>query len=69
MEINNSVLSPKNEYLYNKKELQEETQTYDYGARFYDPVIARWNTIDPLSELSRRWSPYNYVENNPNQVN
>ncbi|HEY8783999.1 MAG TPA: DUF6443 domain-containing protein [Mucilaginibacter sp.] len=65
MEINNSVLSPKNEYLYNKKELQEETQTYDYGARFYDPVIARWNTIDPLSELSRRWSPYNYVENNP----
>lgn len=65
LEINNSVLSPKNEYLYNKKELQEETQEYDYGARFYDPVIARWNTIDPLAEKSRRWSPYNYVEDNP----
>ncbi|WP_377021236.1 RHS repeat domain-containing protein [Mucilaginibacter angelicae] len=59
------VASPKNEYLYNHKELQEETGLYDYGARYYDPLIGRLNTVDNKAEKYQGISSYAYAVNNP----
>lgn len=38
---------------------------YDYGARWYDPILARFTTVDPLCEKYYSISPYAYCANNP----
>ena len=54
-------------YKFNGMEWQDEfdVNMYDFGARNYDPALGRWMNIDPLSEMMRRHSPYNYAFNNP----
>lgn len=38
---------------------------YDYGARFYDPAVGRFTSVDPLAEQMASWSPFSYTYNNP----
>ena len=37
-------------YLFNAKEFDEETGLYYYGARYYDPRLSLWLSIDPKEE-------------------
>jgi RHS repeat-associated protein len=37
----------------------------DYGARFYDPALGRWHSVDPLAELAVDKTPYHYCSNDP----
>ena len=52
---------------YNGKEMDKMhgLNTYDYGARQYNPITARWDRIDPLAEKYYSISPYVYCMNNP----
>ena len=54
-------------YKYNGKELDKMhgLNTYDYGARQYNPVTARWDRMDPLAEKYSPYSPYMYCLGNP----
>ncbi|MGC1123365.1 MAG: RHS repeat-associated core domain-containing protein, partial [Candidatus Methanofastidiosia archaeon] len=54
-------------YTYNGKEL-DETGLYYYGARYYDPVIGRFTSRDPLTgkkESPQTLNRYAYCLNNP----
>ena len=52
-------------YKFNGKELDEETGLYYYGARYYDPKVSIWLSVDPLAEKFPSISPYTYCLNNP----
>jgi len=51
--------------LNNAKELDQETGWYYYGARYYDPQVSTWLSVDPLAEKNAGQSPYNFSLNNP----
>ena len=56
-----------NPYQYNGQELHEDFGLgwYAYGARWYDPAIARFTGVGPIADEFAWVSPYNYAENTP----
>src|SRR5690554_3741830 len=52
-----------NKFKFNGKELDAATGMYYYGARYYDPRISIFVSVDPLAEQTME--PYSYVSNNP----
>ena len=59
------VVDTINRYLYNGKEMQDSSGFYDYGARYYNPNIGRFLTIDRYAEKYYMLTPYQYAANNP----
>ena len=61
-ERNNTWNTP---YLFNAKDFDEETGMYYYGARYYEPRLSLWMSVDPLTEKSPNVSAYVYCFGNP----
>jgi RHS repeat-associated protein len=56
-----------NKFKYNAKELEDAHNLYwyHYGARYYDPQLGRWHSVDPKGTKASRHGSYVYAFNNP----
>lgn len=52
-------------YLFNGKELDDESGFYYYGSRYYDPRVSFWLSVDPKADEFEGYSPYVYTLGNP----
>ncbi|NBG66001.1 RHS repeat-associated core domain-containing protein [Acidiluteibacter ferrifornacis] len=46
-------------------EMKGSGNSYDFGARIYDPRLGRWMSLDPLFSVQPGFSPYVGFNNNP----
>jgi RHS repeat-associated protein len=60
-----TVTGDETNHLFTGKELDNTTDLYYFGARYYDPSIGRFISVDPLAEKYPGWSPYVYALDNP----
>ena len=64
-QYNANTFSFSSPYRFNAKEKDSETGLHYYGARYYQPKLSMWLSVDPLAS-ERSWlTPYNFVQNNP----
>ena len=53
------------EYKFNGKQENGFSGLIDFGGRWFDKYLGRWNTIDPKAEKMVSWSPFSAFFNNP----
>ena len=69
-EPNRTFSGGNSQYGFNGKEKDNEVyngdgNSYDYGARQYNPRLGRWMSIDPLAIKYPELSPYSFAGNSP----
>jgi RHS repeat-associated protein len=50
---------------FNAKEFDGETGNYYYGARYYNPRVSVWLSVDRFAQKYRSLTPYHFGANNP----
>ena len=64
-----TITDATNRWRYSGKEEQKAINAalplIDYGARMYDPAIARWMSVDPMAEKYYPMSTYGYCVDSP----
>jgi RHS repeat-associated protein len=65
--LQNDAASRDNQHQYNGKELHNDFGfgIYSYGFRFFDPVICRFISVDPLAVKCQYMTTYQYASNLP----
>ncbi|MEN2436666.1 SpvB/TcaC N-terminal domain-containing protein [Weeksellaceae bacterium A-14] len=64
--VENHLNSYNTPYLYNSKELDDETGYLYYGARYYNPRVSLWLNVDPLASYDPMMNAEHYIDGEHN---